>query len=374
MKRTLNRRQWFKISAAGTAALWVSSQLPACRKEKPLLSVTMDNEFIRLDNNENPYGIATKARAAIIEAIRGSHRYPHRFYPDLIKMIAEKEGLAAENILLGAGSTEIMNMAIFAYGVRGEVLTHEPTYFDFIFYAEQAGCSLRRIPVNENLRVNLEAMANHLIPPISLVYICNPNNPTGAIIPAKNLRDFCEEASERTLVLVDEAYHEYVDDVAYSSMVNLVSKGKKVLITRTFSKIYGLAGLRVGYGIAHPEIIANLKKVQMNFASIAYPGLRAAIAAYSDEAFTRLVKEKTRSVKSYLEKELASRGYYHVPSQANFVLFQVNRNSKEMAAELEKRQVLVRPFTFAGKNWIRVSVGTREEIQTFLSVLDNLER
>lgn len=369
----MNRRQWIKTSVAAGVGLWVSSQFYACRKERFLPRVSFKDEFIRLDNNENPYGLAEKARAAIIDAIRGSHRYPHRHYADLTKLIAAKEGVSEENVILGAGSTEIMNMAIFAYGLKGEVLTHEPTYFDFIFYADQAGCTLRKVPVDENLRVNVEALASQLNSRTSLVYICNPNNPTGTIVPAEKLRAFCQEACRQTLVLVDEAYHEYADDRAYASMVSLVREGKNVLVTRTFSKIFGLAGLRVGYGLAHPEIIGNLKKVQMNFASIAYPSLRAAIEAYSDDEFTRSVKKKTSVVKSYLEKQLEKRGYYWVPSQANFVLFQVNRDSKEMATDLEKQRILVRPFAFGGRNWIRVSLGKLEEIQAFLSALRAIE-
>ncbi len=146
-------------------------------------------------------------------------------------------------------------------------------------------------------------------------------------------------------------------------------KERKFLSPEHFSKIYGLAGLRIGYGLAHPEIIENLKKTQMNFASIALPSLQAAIEAYNDHEFTRLVKEKNKMVKAYLERELDKLGYYRIPSHSNFVLFQVHRDSREVAEDLAKNRILIRPFTFGGQNWIRVSIGTREEIQTFLTAL-----
>lgn len=375
MRSRMSRRQWIKASATAGAWLLVNSQILTCRRETaPPKEVQKDkatqpDDFIRLDNNENPYGVSPKAHQAIIEAINGSHRYPHRRYDELIKLIAIREGLAPENIVLGAGSTEIMNMAILAYGRRGEILTSDPTYFDFIFYAEQAGCSIRRVPVDDHFKIDLKTMASQINSTTSLIYICNPNNPTGTIIESRSLRAFCEETSKNFLVFVDEAYHDYVEDPNYSSMVSLIKEGKKVLITRTFSKIYGLAGLRIGYGLAHPEIIDNLKKAQMNFASIAYPSLKAAIEAYNDHEFTRWVKEKNKLAKAYLERELDKLGYSRIPSQTNFILFQVHRDSKEMAEDFEKNKILIRPFTFGGQNWIRVSIGTMEEIQTFLTTL-----
>ncbi len=372
MSGHMNRRQWIKTSVAASAWLWANLEFATCKQEMSLSRVSLEDDFVRLDNNENPYGVAPEAHQAIMASLQAGHRYPHRKYSTLIKMIAEKENLAPENIILGAGSTEIMTMAIAAFGQKGEVLTSEPTYFDFIFYAEQANCSLRKNPADENLKIDLEAMRKQITPATSLIYLCNPNNPTGAIIPSQDLRTFCLEASTKALVLIDEAYHEYVTDGAYASMVSLVREGKKVLVTRTFSKIYGLAGLRVGYGMSHPEIVEALKKVQTNFASISYPGLLAAIAAYNDNEFTRRVKERTEVTKSYLEKELKSLGYHPLPSQANFMLFRVSRDAKEMAADLEKQKILVRPFAFRGQNWLRVSIGTLDEIRRFLSALAGL--
>jgi len=207
----------------------------------------------------------------------------------------------------------------------------------------------------------------------SLVYVCNPNNPTGTIVNKDKLRAFCAEASKKALVVVDEAYHEYVEDETYTSMVSLVRDGMNVAVTRTFSKVYGLAGLRIGYGMARPDILKNFERVQMNFASVAYSSLRAAIAAYGATAFISSVREKNSVARAYLENELRRLGYPCLPSRANFSLFEVKRNSREMAADLEKHGILVRPFDFAGKSWLRVSIGTEAEIQVFISALEKIE-
>jgi histidinol-phosphate aminotransferase len=206
----------------------------------------------------------------------------------------------------------------------------------------------------------------------SLVYICNPNNPTGSITPGDRIRSFSERASQKVPVIIDEAYHEYVEDESYASMIDLVRSGKNVIVTRTFSKIFGLAGLRVGYGIARSEIIEKLEKIERNFAPVAWLSLNAALASYKNVEFTQYVREKNKEVKSYLYQELGRLGLSYIPSHTNFVLFRVNRDSQEMFKEFEDRNVLIRAFNFNGDNWIRVSLGTREEMQSFVSVLADI--
>jgi len=163
---------------------------------------------------------------------------------------------------------------------------------------------LDRVPVNERYELDLDAMVGRMSKDTSLVYVCNPNNPTGTIVNKDKLRAFCAEASKKALVVVDEAYHECVEDETYASMVSLVRDGMNVAVTRTFSKVYGLAGLRVGYEMARPDILKNFEQVQMNFASVAYSSLRAAIAAYGAATFISLLRGKNRVVRAYLEREL----------------------------------------------------------------------
>lgn len=374
MDTRMNRRQWIKRSAAAATGLLAAPEFIACRKQSTFpRSSPETEEIVLLDNNESPYGMPPEAREAVLDSLARANRYPHKMYSELAALIAEKEGLPEDHVILGAGSTEVMNMAILSYGVKGEILTADPTYFDFIFYAGQAKCPIQRVPVNERYELDLETMLNRISRETSLVYVCNPNNPTGAILNKDKLRAFCMEASEKALVVVDEAYHEYVEDEAYASMAELVREGRNIAVTRTFSKIFGLAGLRVGYGMARPDIKKNFERVQMNFASVAYPSLRAAIAAYGASAFISSVRGKNRAARAYLEMELERLGYSSIPSQANFSLFEVRRDSKKMAADLEKYGILVRPFDFAGKSWLRVSIGTISEIQAFISAFEQIE-
>ena len=370
MGRYYSRRQWLKTSALATAGLIASANTAACRRtpSPPGLS-PVEDKIIRLNSNENPYGISEKAGEAVVQALGRSHRYPDDRYQELKKLIAEKENISPDHIIIGAGSTEVMTMVIHSYGARREVLAAEPTYFDFVDYAEKAGCVLRQVPLNRKFEHDLQAMAGQIGPETGLVYICNPLNPTGTIVPKGELLSFCEDASRKALVAVDEAYHDYVDDGTYASMISLARKSENVVITRTFSKIYGLAGLRVGYGIAHPDIIKNLELKRMNFAPIAYPSLMAAMAGYQDAEFCLWGKEKNLTIRIYLYERLKKLGYFYVPSHANFVLFKVNRDAGETAKDFEARHILVRPFSFLGSHWIRVSLGTIEEMRIFSSVL-----
>lgn len=369
----LNRRQWLKTSAVAAAGLIAGSNFPACREDTSLPQTPSSGEdFIRLNSNESPYGISENARQAIIGSIGRSNRYPHRRYSELEQLIADKENISADNIFLGAGSTEVMTTLIHLYGIKGETLVADPTYFDFVYYAQQVDCPLQSIPLNDNFEHDLEVMEQRISPKTSLIYICNPNNPTGSITPGNKLRSFCERASQKAVVVVDEAYHEYVEDRSYASMLDLVKRGKNVVVTRTFSKIFGMAGLRVGYGIARPDIVEELERIERNFAPITWLSLKAAVESYKNAEFTHYAKQKNKEARSYLYNELERLGLFYVPSHTNFVLIKVNQDSREMSEKFESRNVLIRAFEFSGDYWIRVSLGTLEEMQTFASVLSDI--
>jgi histidinol-phosphate aminotransferase len=370
MGNAISRRQWLKRSALAFGGLMSGTNLGPFPREPSFLQLFSEEEgLIRLESNESPFGISEKAREAICRSIGLANRYPHRHYPQLTELIARREGISPDCIILGAGSTEVMVTLIHLAKSRGEILAADPTYFDFVYYAGQADCPLVEIKLNDDLEHDLETMGKRVSTKTGLVYICNPLNPTGTITPAHKLRPFCERVSQKALVVVDEAYHEYVEDPDYSSMVELVKEGKNVIVTRTFSKIFGLAGLRIGYGMADPEIIKSLKKMSRNFAPVSWLSLRAAIASYQDLEFTRRVREKNRQMRRYLGAELDRLGLSYAPSQTNFLLFQVGQDAEEMAEEFEQRRILVRPFNFYGRNWIRVSIGTQKDIQAFLSAL-----
>lgn len=368
MGYALNRRQWLKTSALAVAGLMAGSGLEACRKET---SIPQENwgsdDLIRLNNNESPFGISPNAWEAIAGSIDLSNRYPHDNYFHLVDLIAERENIPPDHIILGAGSTDVMVTLIHFAETGGEILVGDPTYFDFIYYANRADCQLNKVRLNDKFEHDLEAMEKQISSQTNLIYICNPNNPAGSLTPKDNLEPFCDSASKQALVVVDEAYHEYVEDGAYASMIDLVRQGKNIIVTRTFSKIFGLAGLRIGYGIAPPGIIEKLNKLSRNFAPVAWLSLQAAIASYQDRAFIQTIKKKNEQMRQYLCQELEKMGILCVPSHTNFVLFKIDQDAREMVKVLERQKILVRPFGFHDSQWIRVSCGTKEELQDFLS-------
>lgn len=370
MEKYLNRRQWLKTSAIAFAGLVTGPGFATSGKCLSLAGESSETkDLIRLQSNESHFGISHAAREAILGSIDQCGLYPDDHYPELKEIIAGRENLSPENIILGAGSIEIITALLHLYKTRGEILSGEPTYYDFVDYVGKANCLLRQVPLNGQFEHDLQAMERQVGQNISLIYICNPNNPTGSITPEDKLRSFCQKVSGRALVVVDEAYHDYVEDPSYASAVELVRKGENILVTRTFSKIFGLAGLRVGYGMARPSIIKDLQQMERNFAPVSYLSLKAAIASCGDKTFIGSVRQHNREAKSFLYKELKRLGYNYIPSHANFVLFKVSRNSKEMVKEFKSRSILVRAFEFRDAHWIRVSTSTRREMQAFIACL-----
>jgi histidinol-phosphate aminotransferase len=368
----LNRRQWLKTNAAAVAGWIAGSRFFSTVPGLCPGAASGSGSLVRLHNNESHFGISESAREAIINSLGDCGDYPDDHYQELKELIAARENLTQENIILGAGSIEIITAALHVYVSKGGALTSDPTYFDFVDYAARARSPLHQVALTDRFELDLEAMEERAGKQTGLVYICNPQNPTGVITPQALLRPFCRRVSRKALVILDEAYFDYVGDPAYSSMVDLVREGENILVTRTFSKIFGLAGLRTGYGMARPDVIKNLLELERNFAPVSILSLRAAAASYEDKEFVRKVRQQNNEVKSYLSAELGRLGHAFIPSHTNFILFRVRSDSRELAAKLESRSFLVRPFRFQGADWIRVSLGTLGEMQTLVAQLEDL--
>jgi histidinol-phosphate aminotransferase len=367
----LNRREWLKTSAAAVAG-WIAGSGSTAARAGSVFRPGSEGEAIRLLYNESHFGISEAARKAIFGALGDCSVYPDDHYDELKELIAARENLERENVILGAGSIEIITAALQVYMSRGGVLTSDPTYFDFVDYAARTRCALRQVPLTDRYGLDLEAMEKRAGSHTAMVYLCNPQNPTGVITPQAQLRPFCRKASKKALVVLDEAYCDYVEDPAYSSMVDLVREGDNILVTRTFSKVHGLAGLRVGYGLARPDIIKNLLQLERNFAPVSILSLRAAIASYEDREFVAKVRRQNNEVKSYICGELGRLGYNFIPTHTNFVIFKIRQDSRELAKEMEGRSVLVQPLRFLDSDWIRVSLGTLPEMRTFMAHLEDL--
>jgi histidinol-phosphate aminotransferase len=361
----MNRRHWLKrgVAAAVALPLWPSAYDPFLppRSVGPL----------RLHNNENPFGMPESARKAVLGAFEDGADYPTRQYEELAAQIAQREGVAPESVVLGAGSGEILRVAGTAYGLAGgEILTGYPTYEGLETHSTRIGAFVHRVPVEaEGMTLDLDAMDRRATQAVKLVFVCNPNNPTGTFVPADRLSAFCETISRRTVVLVDEAYHEFANDPRYASMVPLVRAGENVIISRTFSKIYGLAGLRVGYALARPDIADRLRRYT-TIGGVNLVGVAAARAAYEDTAFVARTRDENGAARAYVNELFTTAGRRVLPSQTNFVFFELGFDVRTFQKTMADRGILVgRPFP-PYTDWCRVSLGTVEEMQRFAGALD----
>ena len=367
MSHSMNRRSWFRRASTAAAGIALAPHALGAAPTTRTSAPRRGDALIRLSSNENPYGPSKAAREAMIAHFDEGCRYPYEAMADLQKLLAEKIRVSPEHIVVGAGSSEILSMAGLAYGLAGgEIVAAQPTYLRLMHYAEQVGAYVHWVPLDGDLAHDLEAMDRRTTSAVKLVFVCNPNNPTGTTIEAERLRAFCREASKRAVVFLDQAYVELMDDGG-ESMLDLVLEGHNVILSRTFSKIHGLAGLRVGYGIARPDIAARLAQYRMSGTNIL--GLRAAAASYQDEGFQDFSRKKVAEGRQYVYGLLDELGYRYVPSQGNFVFFHTGQPIEQFQAAMEQRGILVgRPFP-PYLDWCRLSMGKLEDLETFGTAL-----
>lgn len=322
---------------------------------------------VRLAANENPWGPGPAARAALAAAVEDSSRYGMAQLGKLTEAICRREGVDKDRVIVGVGSGELLHMLALAYADRGQIVCAWPTFNFLMSYGEKLGAEIRKVPLDADLRHDLPALDAAVNANSSLLYVCNPNNPTGTVIGGPALREFCSQAARRTLVIVDEAYMELADDGATQSMVDLARAGENVIVLRTFSKLHGLAGLRVGYGVARPDVIQRIRRYQMTIGST--PGLAAAAASLEDTDFltrTRaaLIADRRRVVAACEELGLRCAA----PS-GNFVFMKVGMPFEQFRTRMREQQVQLgqgfEPYT----DWSRVTVGTTAETTYFIDAL-----
>ncbi|MDR2123025.1 MAG: histidinol-phosphate aminotransferase family protein [Flavobacteriaceae bacterium] len=388
----LDRRTWLKTSliAAGGLVLApkislsapVKSSIPAIKTPAKSIIWEVDHPSYhnaepklkaRLNANENPYGPSPAVSKAILEAISLGNRYGHGDAAILIGLIAEKEGVKPENIMLGPGSTDLLEKtAISLFLKGGNVVSADPSYMSLINTAQAVGAEWKPVPLTADYAHDLPAMEAAVDDKTQLVYVCNPNNPTASLTDANKLRSFCSKVSDKVPVFVDEAYLDFLDNPKASSMVDLVAKGKDVIIARTFSKIHSMAGLRIGYIVATPERIKSITDIVRSTMGLCVTSIKGAIASLKDDSFAAKCKTLNTEGRNYLSGELQKLNYTCIPSYTNFVLFPLkekeNADPRSFYKALADRGVGIRIFNIASKNWGRVSVGTMEELRLFSSV------
>ena len=351
----VDRRQVLQGLLGGAAAL----ALPRLA----LGQVEIPPGQIRLMFNENPYGPSPKALAEVAKILPMTAYYPGEIEHDLMALFMERHNLDRDQVFLASGSNEGLQAAMMAFGKRGKVISPALTYSDHLLYAEKLGVEVQRIPLRDDMAIDLEAMARAVNDSVSLIYLCNPNNPTGMAIDGDELRSFCREVGGRVPILIDEAYNELTDKPDYTSMVDLVRGGANILITRTFSKIFGIAGLRVGYGMGHPDIVSVVKDNVM--AWLNGVGLYAAYHSYLDEDFIAFSREKVIQGREMVNATFRRHGIEPLPSQTSFVYADIGRNADDFEAAMAARNVRIRGAYDGYDTFSRVSMGRLEELEMF---------
>ena len=281
----------------------------------------------------------------------------------LRRTIAAKEGLKPENVFICEGSTELLKLAGLIFAGGKEMIAGLPTFLAMPQFAGRSGSDIQWVNVDAERRLDLNAMEAKVTTATGAVYICNPNNPTGTVVDARRLRSFIETVSKRTLVLVDEAYIDLCDDPDRTTVLDQVQQGKNVLISRTFSKIHGLAGLRIGYGLGRPDIIRRLEERRISIPN--RMGLKAAIASYQDNEFLDYSRSMVRGCVKYTCDFFKTMNLPYVPTEANFVMFDTGGRSVDFAVFMRAKYIYVNPLTEPFENWVRVSMGRMEHMEAF---------
>ncbi|WP_373516105.1 histidinol-phosphate transaminase [Persicitalea sp.] len=327
----------------------------------------------KLNANENPYGPPAAAMEAVKESVNGGNRYAWRELYDLIGKIATKEGVKPENIMMGPGSSDLLEkVAIVLFKDGGNVVSADPSYMSLMNVAKSVGGTWKAVPCNDDWSHNLKAMEAAIDKDTKLVYICNPNNPVAMITPGKELEDFCSRVSEKVPVFIDEAYIELAVGADTKSMVGLLQKNKNVIIARTFSKIMGMAGLRVGYIAAQTAFLDQIQDITRGGMGIAFTSIAAASAALDDKNFQDNTRKLNHEAKQYLYASLDKMGYKYIPSYTNFVMFPITMDGKEYLKKMADKGVMVRSFDIHDKTYCRVSLGTMDEMKMFVSALQDV--
>ncbi|MBI4467061.1 MAG: histidinol-phosphate transaminase [Acidobacteria bacterium] len=352
------------------------SSLPPYIPGKPIEEVERELGFtpIKLASNENPLGPSPKAIEAVARYLAQSHRYPDAAGTYLREKLAARHSVEMNHIVLGAGSTELIQLLCHVYLEPGRAgLTSQGTFVMFPLAVRAAGGQALEVPL-QDYAYDLDALAGRLDDTVRVVYLANPNNPTGTLFTATAFDRFLARIPESVLVILDEAYCDYVERPDYSRSLDLVRSGRYLMVLRTFSKAHGLAGLRVGYGIAHPEIISALNKIRSPF-NVSSLAMVAAQAALDDTEHIRRSVESNRRGLAFFARELPRLGLRTIPSAANFVYCETGRAAKEDFKALLQMGVIVRPMGFMGlPAGLRITVGTEEENQRVIEALAKLQQ
>ncbi len=326
--------------------------------------------IIRLTANETPFGPFPGVAEAAAEALAGANRYPDNDSWDLSNALASELGVDRSNLWFGNGSVALLVDSVSAVGGPGTRVVYAwPSFVMYRFAAIWAGSDFTEVPLDESHRHDLDAMREAIDEQTRIVFVCNPNNPTGTIIPHEEIASFVGSVPDSVLVVIDEAYHDFVEDQRYATAIPTALTRKNVLVLRTFSKIYGLAGQRVGYGVGDGSLITELRKMQQPL-TVNAVAQAAALASLGQPGELKRRARENAAGRHHLVGVMDERGLEHGESHTNFVYFKMpSDDSRVVSREFTARGVIIRPMS---SGWMRVTVGTEMENRRFVEVLDEV--
>ena len=333
--------------------------------------IAKPDQLIKMSSNENPYGPSRVALQAIAENIHLTNRYAADS-TNLIKVVANINNISPDHVMTGTGSSEILNVAGMLVGLQqGSVVCADPTYQSLLDYAENAGVEIIRVRVAEGLNADLDGMRKAVRSDTNMMYIVNPNNPIPTVIEKNAMKAFVLEQAEDRLVFVDEAYHEYVDNPDYESMIGLVAEGyNNIIVSRTSSKIHGLAGMRVGFGFAHPDLINEMNLRKTGAETVL--GLAAAYASYQDMEFQDFSRRKNKEALAIVERMCEDLGVRYAKSNTNFTFIETGVENAVVQEMMLKEGIMTGRLFPPFNTWSRVSMSTPEDMQYFVQVFRKL--
>lgn len=357
-----------KLAAAGGSAAAFQFSFAQAR---PAGRTAAPDGLLVLARNENPYGPSPKVLAVMQEAAAVSNRYPVAEYEGLIRKIAGFHRVWPEQVVLGCGSSEILRMAAEAFlGPGKKFVQASPTFPLPGRFAREAGAAVTSVPLTSIHEHNLEIMLARSDAATGLVYLCNPNNPTGTLTARAAIESFISRLPEKTMVLIDEAYHDFAGgSAAYTSFLDKPLEDGRVIVTRTFSKIHGLAGMRIGYAISSPEVALRLSSGRLTF-GVSTVSARAAAAALDDREYVALAARRNAADRQEFRNQVNARMMRVIDSHANFAMLDPLRPVDEVVEHLKKHNVQVGPLVPEMSKYLRISLGTPAEMLQFWRIWD----
>jgi histidinol-phosphate aminotransferase len=369
MDAALWPRRHFTSSLAALVGATLAPRSGGAATAPARTDATPGAPLIDLSSNENPYGPSAQALEAMTRCQPVACRYPDDVERRVVDAIAKLHGISPARVVLGCGSSEILRLCDAAFlGPGRKLVAAEPTFEAVLQYARVTKADAVQVPLDSAFRHDLGAMAAACDASTGLVYVCNPNNPTGTIVSGKELESFLSRVPSSAVVVVDEAYHHFVEDPGYRSAAELLDRYPNVVVARTFSKIYGMAGMRLGYGISS---LANAEalRAQAAWGNTNVAVLEAALASLGDAGVVARQRERLNGTRRSLCRALEKDGRRYIPSEANFMMIDVGGDVRPLIPAFEARGVKVGRRFAAMPGWLRITIGKPEETEAFLAAL-----